>query len=123
MQKPVWPPPEFDIKRPASAKETINNENNLSSENEDGSNKKYTSEKPLTQEQTNNASTTDILPLQPKSMNTLPPYRLANQLAREKFYNGTNDIVVIPQQHTPQQEQIKSSEITAAEKPMETEEK
>lgn len=123
LQKPVWPPPEFDTKRPASAKEPINNENNLSGANEDAANHKLTNEQ---SQQEQKALTTDILPLQPKSMNTLPPHRLANHLAREQFYNGTRDIVVVPQQHTQQEEQSESTqsdELSTVQKPMEMEEK
>lgn len=40
-----------------------------------------------------------LMPLQPKSTNTLPLHRLANHLAREQFYNGTKEIVVTPQLH------------------------
>lgn len=47
----------------------------------------------------------DIMPLQVKSTNTLPPHRLANHLAREQFYNGIHGDHSIPSQSLQQQHQ------------------
>lgn len=47
-----------------------------------------------------NGSVTDVMPLQVKSTNTLPAHRLANNIAREQFYNG------IQEQQKQHQQQI-----------------
>lgn len=133
LQKSIWPPAEFDAKRLASVKETVNNENNGKSmsntgdwvDNIDATNKRIsgdslTHSSALQPWSLTSASTNEsMMPLQPKSTNTLPPHRLANHLAREQFYNGTKEIVVVPQLHT---QTGNSSEMASNEKPMETEE-
>lgn len=99
MQKTVWPPPDFDsatmVARQRVAAATIkeiNNENN-------GSNMTF---KPIANENTMDgmqspppprmsAANSGVMPLQVKSTNTLAPHRLANNLAREQFYNGMHD--------------------------------
>lgn len=110
------------MKRPTNAKEPVNNENQSDTVSDDAAMKKLSKE----HQQEQNTIISDNLPLQPKSTNTLPPHRLANHLAREKFYNGAMDIVVVPEQHTQQHEQansIQSDETIAHEKLMETEDK
>lgn len=47
----------------------------------------------------------DMMPLQAKSTNTLPPHRLANHIAREQFYNGIHIDHNIPSQSLQQQHQ------------------
>lgn len=134
MQKSVWPPPEFDAKRLASVKETVNNENSAksicnTSDIIEVANKRISGDNlmqsaahqssPLAPASSISSTNESIMPLQPKSTNTLPPHRLANHLAREQFYNGTKEIVVVPQLHTQSGD---SSEMISNQKPMETEE-
>lgn len=95
MQKTVWPPPDFDSAAMVARQRTtaatikeINNENN--------SNMTF---KPIAgdnsmdgmQSHRLTATNSNVMPLQVKSTNTLPPHRLANNLAREQFYNGMHD--------------------------------
>lgn len=64
-----------------------------------------TSSKTLSEHSDNSIAiqrSTDIMPLQVKSTNTLPPHRLANHLAREQFYNGIHNV---PSQSLQQQHQ------------------
>lgn len=120
LQKSVWPPPEFETKRLSSVKETVNNENLSTDVNQpdDGPNpdQKLSSDGLPTSNIPTSAS--DVMPLQPKSTNTLPPHRLANHLAREQFYNGTKEIVVVPQLHASP---TTVGGVNGQQKPMDTE--
>lgn len=100
LQKSVWPPPEFETKRLSSVKETVNNENLSTAVKQPGDGPN--ADQKLSSDglpASSIPSASDVMPLQPKSTNTLPPHRLANHLAREQFYNGTKEIVVVPQLH------------------------
>lgn len=100
LQKPIWPPPEFESKRLSSVKESVTNENLRTNKLDDGDANDTVNLKLINDPQPTVMNATDsIMPLQPKSTNTLPPHRLANHLAREQFYNGTKEIVVTPQLH------------------------
>lgn len=110
LQKTVWPPPEFESKRSSMAKDIVNNENSTTATNKlNLSDSCSTSECSIQNQKLSTSlelqsqqQQQEIMPLQPKSTNTLPPHRLANHLAREQFYNGTKEIIVVPQQHSQQ---------------------
>ncbi|XP_037026181.1 uncharacterized protein LOC119067372 isoform X2 [Bradysia coprophila] len=103
LQKTVWPPQEFDSNN--SSKRSSTNDSIINNENSGDS---MTSSKTLSEHSDNSIAiqrNTDIMPLQVKSTNTLPPHRLANNLAREQFYNGIHGDHGIPSQSLQQQHQ------------------
>lgn len=115
LQKSVWPPPEFDTKRLPSVKEGGNNEN-MKLTTDTGTIDTDKHQQRLfgyadggglnaTMQPAQSSSGDNVMPLQPKSTNTLPPHRLANHLAREQFYNNSSakEIVVVPQLHANMQ--------------------
>lgn len=101
LQKSIWPPPEFDAKRLSSVKESGNHENMKSATVSDAIDADH-SKCTIGPSASSSVAGDAIMPLQPKSTNTLPPHRLANHLAREQFYNNTSavkEIIVVPQLH------------------------
>lgn len=104
LQKTVWPPQEFDSNN--SSKRSSTNDSIVNNENSGDS---MSSSKTLSDHSDNNMPiqrNADVMPLQVKSTNTLPPHRLANHLAREQFYNGIHsDHSSIPSQSLQQQHQ------------------
>lgn len=103
LQKTVWPPQEFDSNN--SSKRSSTNDSIVNNENSGDS---MSSSKTLSDHSDNNITIqrgTDVMPLQVKSTNTLPPHRLANHLAREQFYNGIHSDHNIPSQSLQQQHQ------------------
>lgn len=103
LQKTVWPPQEFDSNN--SSKRSSTNDSIVNNENSGDS---MSSSKTLSDHSDNNITiqrNADVMPLQVKSTNTLPPHRLANHIAREQFYNGIHIDHNIPSQSLQQQHQ------------------
>lgn len=122
LQKTIWPPNEFEAATPRrsmardsvtpSSSTAVNNENNFDSD----------CCKSMTDSDYSIGSQSGAIvgggggdlvqPLQLKSINTLPAHRLANNIAREQFYNGIQEQQKQQQQLLQQQRSMETEEYT-----------